>query len=55
VSLREAFEALADRGERELAEQVMARAAGQVVRAGLSAGSREEVSSPGAAGSTRSP
>jgi protein-tyrosine phosphatase len=55
VSLREAFEALADRGERELAEQVMARAPGQVVRADLSAGSREVVSSPGAAGSSRSP
>jgi tyrosine-protein phosphatase YwqE len=55
VSLREAFEALADRGERKLAEQVMARAPGQVVRADLIAGSREAVSSPGAAGSSRSP
>ena len=53
VSLLEAFEALADRGERELAEQVLARAPGQVVRADLIAGS-EVVSSPGAAGSSRS-
>jgi tyrosine-protein phosphatase YwqE len=50
VSLREAFEALADRGEGELAEQVLARAPGQVVRADLIAGSGEVVSSPGAAG-----
>lgn len=50
VSLREAFEALADRGERELAEQVLARAPGQVVRADLIAGNGEVVSSPGAAG-----
>jgi len=50
VSLREAFEALADRGERELAEQVMARAPGQVVRADLIEGGGEVVSSPGAAG-----
>jgi tyrosine-protein phosphatase YwqE len=50
VSLREAFEALADRGEGELAEQVLARAPGQVVRADLITGSREVVSSPGAAG-----
>ncbi len=35
VSLREAFEALADRGERELAEQVLARAPSQVVRSDL--------------------
>jgi tyrosine-protein phosphatase YwqE len=55
VSLREAFEALADRGERVLAEQVLARAPGQVVRADLIAGSDEVVSSPGAAGSSRSP
>jgi protein-tyrosine phosphatase len=32
VSPREALEALADRGERELAERVMARAPGEVVR-----------------------
>jgi tyrosine-protein phosphatase YwqE len=50
VSLREAFEALADRGEGDLAEQVLARAPGQVVRADLIAGSGEVVSSPGAAG-----
>ncbi len=50
VSLREAFEALADRGERELAERVLARAPGQVVRADLVAGDSEVVSSPGAAG-----
>ena len=55
VSLREAFEALAGRGERVLAEQVLARAPGQVVRADLIAGSDEVVSSPGAAGSSRSP
>jgi protein-tyrosine phosphatase len=55
VSLREAFEALAGRGERELAERVLARAPGQVVRADLV--EREEVAlrSPGAAGSPRSP
>ncbi|HEY7480912.1 MAG TPA: CpsB/CapC family capsule biosynthesis tyrosine phosphatase [Gemmatimonadales bacterium] len=35
VSLREAYEALADRGERELAEQVLARAPDQVARADL--------------------
>jgi hypothetical protein len=50
VSLREAFEALAARGERELAEQVLARAPGQVVRAGTTATAGEVVSSPGAAG-----
>ncbi len=50
VSLLEAFEALADRGELELAEQVMARAPGQVARADLIRGSGEVVSSPGAAG-----
>ena len=50
VSLREAFEALAARGERVLAEQVLARAPGQVVRADLIAGGGELVSSPGAAG-----
>ena len=50
VSLREAFEALADRGERGLAEQVLARAPGQIVRADLTAGRGEVVSSPGAAG-----
>jgi protein-tyrosine phosphatase len=55
VSLREAFEALADRGEGDLAEQVLARAPGQVVRAGLIPGNREVVNSPGAAGSSRSP
>jgi protein-tyrosine phosphatase len=50
VSLREAFEALADRGERELAEQVLARAPSQVVLADLTAGKSEVVSSPGAGG-----
>lgn len=50
VSLREAFEALADRGERELAEQVLARAPGQVVRADLIERDGAVVSSPGAAG-----
>jgi tyrosine-protein phosphatase YwqE len=50
VSLREAFEALADRGARELAEQVLARAPGQVVRADLIEGGGAVVSSPGAAG-----
>ena len=55
VSLLEAFEALADRGERELAEQVLARAPGQVVRADLIARYGEAISSPRAAGSSRSP
>lgn len=55
VSLREAFEALADRGERELAIQVLARAPGQVVRADPIVGDGEVVSSPGAAGKSRSP
>jgi protein-tyrosine phosphatase len=51
VSLREAFEALADRGERELAEQVLARTPGQVVRSDLVEGKGGAVvSSPGAAG-----
>jgi protein-tyrosine phosphatase len=50
VSLREAFEALADRGERELAQQVLARAPDQVARAGLIEGSSEPVSSPAAGG-----
>ncbi len=47
VSLREAFEALAARGERVLAERVMAGAPGQVVRAEL-ATRGAAVSSPGA-------
>ena len=51
VSLREAFEALAARGERELAEQVLARAPGQVVRSDLNERTGGAVvSSPGAAG-----
>jgi protein-tyrosine phosphatase len=51
VSLREAFEALARRGERELAEQVLARTPGQVVRSDLVEGKDGAVvSSPGAAG-----
>ncbi len=54
VSLREAFEALADRGERELAEQVLSRAPGQVVRADLVNGAVEPISSPPAGGSSRS-
>jgi protein-tyrosine phosphatase len=48
VSLREAFEALAARGERELAERVLAGAPGQVVRADLMLGDDAAVSSPGA-------
>jgi protein-tyrosine phosphatase len=54
VSLLEAFEALAARGERELAERVLARAPDQVARAGLNGGGRP-LSSPPAAGSSRSP
>jgi protein-tyrosine phosphatase len=51
VSLREAFEALAARDERELAEQVLARAPGQVVRSDLiDTRGGAVVSSPGAAG-----
>jgi protein-tyrosine phosphatase len=50
VSLLEAFEALAHCGEVALAEQVMARAPGQVVRADLSAADSRAVSSPPAAG-----
>jgi tyrosine-protein phosphatase YwqE len=55
VSLREAFEALAGRGERELAERVLARAPDQVARADLSIGDGKPISSPPAAGSSRSP
>jgi protein-tyrosine phosphatase len=54
VSLLEAFEALAARGERELAEQALARASDQVARADLGAGG-SSISSPPAAGSSRSP
>jgi tyrosine-protein phosphatase YwqE len=54
VSLLEAFEALAARGERELAERVLARAPDQVARATLNGGGRP-LSSPPAAGSSRSP
>jgi protein-tyrosine phosphatase len=54
VSLREAFEALAGRGERELAERVLARAPDQVARADLR-GNGVPISSPPAAGSSRSP
>jgi protein-tyrosine phosphatase len=50
VSLLEVFEALADRGERKLAVQVLARAPGQVARAGLIAGDGKAVSSPPAGG-----
>jgi protein-tyrosine phosphatase len=53
VSLREAFEALADRGEGQLAEQVLSRAPSQVARTDLV--NREALSSPPAAGSSRSP
>jgi protein-tyrosine phosphatase len=54
VSLLEAFEALAARGERELAERVLARAPDQVARADLN-GNGRSISSPPAAGSSRSP
>ena len=54
VSLREAFEALAARGKRELAEQVLARAPDQVARANLNS-KGSPLSSPPAAGSPRSP
>jgi tyrosine-protein phosphatase YwqE len=54
VSLREAFEALAARGERELAQRVLARAPDQVARADLN-GKERSLSSPPAAGSSRSP
>jgi protein-tyrosine phosphatase len=54
VSLREAFEALAARGARELAERVLARAPDQVARADLN-GKGRSLSSPPAAGSSRSP
>ncbi|HEU4525584.1 MAG TPA: CpsB/CapC family capsule biosynthesis tyrosine phosphatase [Gemmatimonadales bacterium] len=51
VSLLEAFEALAARGEHELAERVLARAPDQVARAMLNG----SISSPPAGGSSRSP
>jgi protein-tyrosine phosphatase len=54
VSLLEAFEALAARGERELAERVLARAPDQVARATWNGGGKP-LSSPPAAGSSRSP
>jgi len=54
VSLREAFEALAGRGEGELAERVLARAPEQVARASLQ-GNGKPLSPPPAAGSSRSP
>ena len=54
VSLREAFEALAARGEGELAGRVMARAPDQVARAALN-GKGRSLSSPPAAGWSRSP
>ncbi|HEU4955815.1 MAG TPA: CpsB/CapC family capsule biosynthesis tyrosine phosphatase [Gemmatimonadales bacterium] len=54
VSLLEAFEALAARGERELAERVLAGAPDQVARVALN-GTLKPVSSPPAAGSSRSP
>jgi hypothetical protein len=53
VSLLEAFEALAARGEHELAERVLARAPDQVARANLN-GKRRSISSPPAGGSSRS-
>jgi protein-tyrosine phosphatase len=49
VSLLEAFEALAARGERELAERVLARAPDQVARTDLN-GNGRSISSPPAAG-----
>ncbi len=55
VSLLEAFEALAARGERELAERALARAPDQVARADLRIGRGSAISSPPAAGSSRSP
>ena len=55
VSLREAFEALAGRGERELAERVLARAPAQVAKADLSIGDGKPISSPPAGGTSRSP
>ena len=55
VSLLEAFEALVDRGEKTLAEQVLSRAPGQVVRADLATRYEIAISSPPAAGSPRSP
>ncbi|HEU4953429.1 MAG TPA: CpsB/CapC family capsule biosynthesis tyrosine phosphatase [Gemmatimonadales bacterium] len=54
VSLREAFGALVARGERELAEQVLARAPDQVARATLN-GNVESISPPPEGGSSRSP
>ena len=54
VSLLEAFEALAARGERGLAERVLARAPDQIARATLNGGEKP-LSSPPAAGSSRSP
>jgi protein-tyrosine phosphatase len=54
VSLLEAFEALTARGERELAERVLARAPDQVARATLNGGVGS-ISSPPGAGSSRSP
>jgi protein-tyrosine phosphatase len=55
VSPREAFEALADRGEHQLAERVFARAPGQIVRDGLIERNQELVRSPAGASSPRSP
>jgi protein-tyrosine phosphatase len=55
VSLLEAFEALAGRGERELAERALARAPDQVARADLRIGRAAAVSSPPADGMSRSP
>jgi hypothetical protein len=54
VSLLEAFEALTARGERELAERVLARAPDQVARATRN-GDVGSISSPPGAGSSRSP
>jgi tyrosine-protein phosphatase YwqE len=50
VSLLEAFEALARRGERELAERLFARTPGQVAAADLIAGDGKAVSAPPAGG-----
>ena len=54
VSLLEAFEALAARGERELADRVLARAPNQVARATLNTKSGS-ISPPPEGGSSRSP
>ena len=49
VSPREAFEALAARGERELAERALARTPDSLIREGLVEGRPPRVRAPGAA------